>query len=130
MPYFNIFRHRAPDVSMNIIDEMLATNQLEIKKGGVKSCDKLGNKILVKTKFEEFAVDYLVNCLGFEFNAEKYSLLSQMVEEGLLKKDLMMVRSNDSGVHLLGGLNIGKDLECTSVPDLKMNIDGVVNKIC
>lgn len=130
MPYFNIFRHRAPDVSMNIVDEMLEKKQLEIKKGGIKSCDRLGNKILVKTKFEEFAVDYLVNCLGFEFNAEKYPLLSQMVEEGLLKKDLMMVRSNDSGVHLLGGLNIGKDLECTSVPDLKMNIDVVVNKIC
>ncbi|MBU6339501.1 MAG: FAD/NAD(P)-binding protein [Rickettsiales bacterium] len=130
MPYFNIFRHRAPNISMDIIDEMLATKQLEVKKGGIKSYEKLGNKIIVKTKFEELEVDYLVNCLGFEFNAEKYPLLSQMITENLLTKDLMMVRSNNSKIYLVGGLNIGKDLECTSVPDLKVSVEEAVKKIC
>ena len=53
----------------------------------------------------------MVNCLGFEFNAKKYQLLQQMIDSKLLKKDLIMVKSNDKKIHLLGGLNIGKDLE-------------------
>ena len=126
MPYFNIFRHRAPNISMDIVDQMIASNQIEIKKGGIKDCGVNGKKIIVKTKFEEFEVDYLVNCLGFEFNAEKYKLLNQMIKSDLLKKDLMMVRSNNSKIHLLGGLNIGKELEITSVPDLRTNIEEVV----
>jgi uncharacterized NAD(P)/FAD-binding protein YdhS len=129
MPYFNIFRHRAPNISMDIIDKMLSSKQLEVKKGGVKFCCEVENKILIKTKFEELKADYLVNCLGFEFNAEKYQLLNQMIKYDLLKKDLMMVRSNNQRIHLLGGLNIGKDLEITSVPDLRVNIEEVVNKI-
>lgn len=129
MPYWNIFRHRAPISSIELIEEMIAVGQIEIVEGGVKKCQKLGDKISVQTKFAEFEVDYLVNCLGFEFNAKKYPLLNQMIELRLLQQDLMMVRSNSDKVHLLGGLNIGRDFECTAVPDLRVNVEMVVRDV-
>ena len=95
----------------------------------MKKCQKLGDKISVQTNFAEFEVDYLVNCLGFEFNARKYPLLNQMIELGLLQQDFMMVRSNNDKVHLLGGLNIGRDFECTAVPDLRVNVEMVVRDV-
>lgn len=129
MPYWNIFRHRAPISSIEVIEEMIAVGQIEIVEGGVKKCHKFGDKIFVQSKFSEFEVDYLVNCLGFEFNARKYPLLNQMIELRLLQQDLMMVRSNSDKVHLLGGLNIGRDFECTAVPDLRVNVEMVVRDV-
>lgn len=123
MPYWTIFRHRAPQSSIEIIDEMIKNKQLEVVNGGLLSVEKKSEKLLLKTKKEILEVDYLVNCLGFEFRAQKYPLLKAMLNENLLKEDLLMVQSNDNRVHLLGGLNIGKDFECTSVPDMLVNIE-------
>ena len=105
---------------------MIASNQLKLLKGGVKSLAKNGEKILVETKSEKFETDYLVNCLGFEFNAKKYPLLNQMIDCDLLAQDLMMARSNHEKIHLLGGLNIGKDFECTAVPDLRSDVEKLI----
>ncbi len=125
--YWNIFRHRAPINSIEIIEEMIAANQLKLLNGGVKSLAKNGEKILVETKSEKFETDYLVNCLGFEFNAKKYPLLNQMIDCNFLTQDLMMVNSNHEKIHLLGGLNIGRDFECTSVPDLRADVENLIH---
>lgn len=122
-PYWNIFRHRAPIQSVELIESWIAEGKIEIKKGGVKKLQEEGGKILVKGRSEEFFCDYLVNCLGFEFNAKKYPLLEQMIAANLLKKDLMLAQSNHPKIHLLGGLNIGRDFECTSVPDLCVSVE-------
>lgn len=129
-PYWNIFRHRAPQDSIQIIENMIAANQLEIKSGGISSIENNGNKIVLKTKFDNFETDYLVNCLGFEFNAKKYPLLNQMIECNLLRQDLMMAQSNHPQIHLLGGLNLGKDFECTSVPDLRADVEKLISILC
>ena len=123
MCYWNIFRHRAPISSIEIIEEMIKSGQVEIVKKGVKNVAEKNGKVLVETKEKEIECDYLVNCLGFEFRAEKYPLLDQMVKAGLLEKDLLLVRSKSKKIHLLGGLNIGKDFECTSVPDLRLGVE-------
>ncbi|MBM5782558.1 MAG: hypothetical protein FJ368_03960 [Pelagibacterales bacterium] len=128
MPYWTIFRHRAPQSSIEIIDQMIAAGNLEIKNGGLISVEKESDKILLKTKKEVLEVDYLVNCLGFEFKAQKYPLLKQMLDSELLKNDLLMVQSNHDKIHLLGGLNVGKDFECTAVPDMLLGIIEVVKK--
>lgn len=116
-PYWNIFRHRAPDSSIDIIEKMIAEKQLEILK--INQIQK-GKKL----KF-----DYVVNCLGFELRAEKYSLLQQMIDSALLNKDILLAQSNHSKIHLLGGMNIGRDFECTAVPDLRENVEEEVKKL-
>lgn len=128
LPYWNIFRHRAPEESINIIENMIELKQIEVKNGGFVGAEELVDGLLIKTKSEQFKVDYLVNCLGFEFNAKKYPLLQQMIEDNLLEKDLLMVESKNSKIHLLGGLNIGRDFECTAVPDLRVSVQNVVDK--
>lgn len=130
LPYWNIFRHRAPAGSIKIIEDMILSKQLEIKRGGVKSISQKGEKILMQSKLDEFETDYLVNCLGFEFDAKEYSLLNHMIDCGLLTQDLMMVRSNNKKVHLLGGLNIGRDFECTAVPDLRADVEKLTTLLC
>ena len=129
LPYWNIFRHRAPATSIAIIEEMLATKQLEIKKCGVKKIVEKDAKFLVETKNEEIVCDYVVNCLGFELRAQKYLLLKQMIAENLLQKNLLLVSENHPKIHLLGGLNIARDFECTAVPDLRVSVENVVKNL-
>lgn len=125
LPYWNIFRHRAPISSVALIEEMIASGQIEIKKKGVRKISEKGDKILIETRDEKIECDYAVNCLGFEFKLEKYPLLAQMVEAGLLKKDLFLAQSNHPQIHLLGGLNVGRDFECTAVPDLRLSVESL-----
>ena len=125
LPYWNIFRHRAPISSVELIEEMIASGQIEIKKKGVKKISEKDGKILIETRGEEIECDYAVNCLGFEFKLEKYPLLAQMVDAGLLKKDLFLAQSNHPQVRLLGGLNVGRDFECTAVPDLRLSVESL-----
>lgn len=121
LPYWNIYRHHVPIESMKIINSMIETGQIEIIKSSLKEVKK-EKKILVKTNSEIFKIDLLVNCLGFEMDVRKYPLLNQMCEENLLKEDIFMCKSNDKKIHLLGGLNIGKDFESTSVPELRKHV--------
>jgi uncharacterized NAD(P)/FAD-binding protein YdhS len=107
LPYWNIFRHRAPIVSIELIETMIESGQVQIIKKAKKAPKS----------------DLLVNCLGFEFNPKKYPLFLQMLETNLLKKDVLLAQSNHAKIHLLGGLNIGKNFECTSVPDLRINVE-------
>jgi hypothetical protein len=36
---------------------------------------------------------------------------------------VLLTQSNHPKIHLLGGLNIGRDFECTSVPDLRTSVE-------
>ncbi len=128
--YWNIFRHRAPQKSMTLIANMVASKQLELKNGGVLGLSEVADKIIIKTRNGEIVADYVVNCLGFELSAKKYPLLNQMISCGLLESDLMMAQSNNCDIHLLGGLNIGKDFECTSVPDLRRDVEKLIALLC
>jgi uncharacterized NAD(P)/FAD-binding protein YdhS len=130
-PYWNIFRHRAPISSVEMIEKMIESGQIEIKKKGVKNIAQTqdGKRILVQVFGEKLECDYLVNCLGFEFRAEKYPLLSQMIKNNLFKADIMLASCNHPKIHLLGGLNIGRDFECTAVPDLRVNVEKSVAAI-
>lgn len=114
LPYWNIYRHHAPVESLDIIDSMLKSGQIKIVKGSLKD-------------IKNFQADLFINCLGFEFNIEKYPLLNQMCKENLLKRDIFMCQSNDENIHLIGGLNIGRDFESTSVPELRKQVSDVVN---
>jgi uncharacterized NAD(P)/FAD-binding protein YdhS len=123
LPYWNIFRHRAPASSIEMIEKMIESGQIEIKKKGIKKIAQRGEKILVQTASEEIECDYLVNCLGFEFDPKKYPLFKQMLAQNLLEEDLFLVKSNHPKICLLGGLNIGRDFECTAVPDLRVSVE-------
>ena len=124
-PYWNIFRHRAPISSVQLIEQMIEQGQIEIRKKGVRKISEENGKTLVETKEEKIVCDLVVNCLGFEFKAEKYALFAQMLAADLLKKDLLLVESNHPQIQLLGGLNIGRDFECTSVPDLRVTVENL-----
>jgi uncharacterized NAD(P)/FAD-binding protein YdhS len=127
LPYWNIFRHRAPADSIDLIESWISAGKIEIKKGGVKKLSEENGEIFIECRDEKFSCDYVVNCLGFEFNAKKYPLLAQMIEADLLKKDLLLAQSNHPQIHLLGGLNIGRDFECTAVPDLRVSVENAVS---
>jgi uncharacterized NAD(P)/FAD-binding protein YdhS len=129
LPYWNIFRHRVPNSSLEIINEMIKNHNLKIIKSSVKSISKNGDKFVIETFNKAIECDYLVNCLGFDYDIKNYSLIESMVQKNLLKKDLILVQSNNSKIHLVGGLNIGRDFEITAVPDIRSDADLVAQKI-
>ncbi len=129
LPYWNIFRHRVPNSSLEIINKMIKDNRLEIVKSSVKSIEKSDGKFIIKTSEKTLDCDYVVNCLGFDFNIKNYPLIQSMVKKNLLKQDLILVQSNNAKVHLVGGLNIGRDFEITAVPDIRNDANSVAQKI-
>lgn len=129
LPYWNIFRHRVPNSSLEIINKMIKDNRLEIVKSSVKSIEKSDGKFIVKLNKGSLECDYLVNCLGFDFNIKNYPLIQSMTDKKLLKKDLILVQSNNAKIHLVGGLNIGRDFEITAVPDIRVDANLVAQKI-
>jgi uncharacterized NAD(P)/FAD-binding protein YdhS len=129
LPYWNIFRHRVPSSSLEIINKMIKNNQLEVIKSSVKSIEKCDGKFVIKTTNKTINCDYVVNCLGFDYNIKNYPLIDSMLNKNLLKKDLILAQSNNSKIHLVGGLNIGRDFENTAVPDLRVDANLVAEKI-
>ncbi len=129
MPYWNIFRHRAPVESLEIIDSMKLSGQLKILKGSIKKVENLGDTLVVHLPSTSVNTNCIVNCLGFKLNAKKYPLLKQMLEENLLKENLLMCETLNPQIHLLGALNIGKDFECTAVPDLRKQVENLIPAI-
>ena len=129
LPYWNIFRHRVPNSSLEIINKMIKNNRLEIIKSSVKSIEKSDGKFIIRTSKKTLDCDYVVNCLGFDYNIKNYPLIESMVKKNLLKKDLILAQSNDAKIHLVGGLNIGRDFEITAVPDIRVDANLVAEKI-
>ena len=129
LPYWNIFRHRVPNSSLEIINKMIKDNRLEIIKSSVKSIEKSDGKFIIRTNKKTLECSYVVNCLGFDFNIKNYPLIQSMTDKKLLKQDLILVQSNNAKIHLVGGLNIGRDFEITAVPDIRNDATLVAEKI-
>ena len=129
LPYWNIFRHRVPNSSLEIINKMIKNNRLEIVKSSVRNISKKDGKFIIQVNGEKIECDYLVNCLGFDFNIENYPLINLMIKKNLLQKDLILAKSNHPKIHLVGGLNMGRDFEITAVPDIKLDANFVAEKI-
>ena len=129
LPYWNIFRHRVPNSSLEIVSEMIKNNRLEIVKSSAKSISKKGDKFIINTHKQILECDYVVNCLGFDYDIKNYPLIEAMTRKNLLQKDLILVKSNHPKIHLVGGLNIGRDFEITAVPDIKIDASLVAQKI-
>ena len=72
LPYWNIFRHRVPNSSLEIVNEMIKNNRLEIIKSSVKSIIKKGDKFIINADKKILECDYVVNCLGFDYNIKNY----------------------------------------------------------
>ncbi len=98
---------------------------IEIKKNGIKSIVKVGDRFLV----DEILCDVVVNCLGFDLKAKNYPLIAHMMQNKLLKEELFLASSDDKDLHILGGLNIGRDFECTAVPDMRINVENVIKNL-
>jgi hypothetical protein len=47
----------------------------------------------------------------------------------LLEEDLLLFKSKNPAIHLVGGLNIGRDFESTSVPDLRIDVEEAVRML-
>jgi hypothetical protein len=60
---------------------------------------------------------------------KNYPLIQSMTDKKLLKQDLILVQSNNAKIHLVGGLNIGRDFEITAVPDIRVDANLVAEKI-
>ena len=67
LPYWNIFRHRVPNSSLEIINKMIKNNRLEIIKSSVKSIEKSDGKFIIKTKLKTLEKISSFSNISFSF---------------------------------------------------------------
>ena len=92
--YWNVARHRIPPECAAILDEMQATNQLQIGKGRLRNIEAYANgKFEITFSVDGFethlSVDAVINCIGSEsnFNRIDSPLVKNLIGKGLIKPD-------------------------------------------
>ena len=92
--YWNVARHRIPPECAAILDEMRATNQLQIGKGRLRNIETNENgkfEITFSTNGADhhFSANAVVNCIGSQsnFNHIESPLVKNLLGRGLIKTD-------------------------------------------
>ena len=92
--YWNVARHRMPPECEEILEEMRATNQLQIMKGRLTNIETNGDgKFRVSYSLngnaEKLSADAIVNCIGSESNFERVenALVKNLIVRGDIKTD-------------------------------------------
>lgn len=92
--YWNAARHRMPPECAEILDEMQASNRLQILKGRLKNIEangKLNVTFTTEGKEKNLSVDAVVNCIGSQsdFSKVDFLLVRNLVDKGLIKPDVL-----------------------------------------
>lgn len=90
-PYWDIHRHRLPQETISVLEDLRASNRLHVHAGRLLSAERCGDKVRVtwrgRGKYEPstLVVDRVINCTGPEYNPHRsrdpllQSLLSQQL---------------------------------------------------
>jgi uncharacterized NAD(P)/FAD-binding protein YdhS len=92
-PFWEIARHRIPASSTEILNELLASGQIEIGKGTVKKTKALPEGIEIEYQFDhenrKGIFQKLINCTGPESNYRKvkFQIIRDLIEKGKVVSD-------------------------------------------
>ncbi|RHX91169.1 hypothetical protein DLM76_18580 [Leptospira yasudae] len=91
-PYWESFRHRIPEDSMQIIDEWINAGKLKFVRARIKSVKIVDESIgiiynEIHSSNHYIQVDHLINCTGPETKIKKSNslLYSNLLEKGIIK---------------------------------------------
>jgi uncharacterized NAD(P)/FAD-binding protein YdhS len=119
-PYWNIHRHRQPQTTDALLNRLIKSGQLEIRRGAAKIPE----------------ASHIFNCRGPDYSLQSDSFLQKLLADGLLQ-----INPNGIGVLVdesfaaagkakgkllvLGGLTSGVFLEATAVPELRAQCEKI-----
>ncbi len=92
-PYWEIARHRIPEKSASLLNEMMATGQLELLKGTIldASATDIGINIRYRCEHQDIQQVFhkVINCTGPESNYRKvrFPIVNDLIERGRVKVD-------------------------------------------
>lgn len=92
-PYWEIARHRIPEKSASLLNDMMAMGQLELLKGTILDATVTDSGINIEYRCEHQDVQQVfhkvINCTGPESNYRKvrFPIVSDLIERGKVKVD-------------------------------------------
>lgn len=94
--YWNVARHRMPPECAEILNDMLAKNQLEILNGRLKNIElnkdgRFDVRFSTANQENNLTADVIFNCIGSESDFSKINstLVKNLVGKGLIKPDVL-----------------------------------------
>lgn len=138
--YWDIHRHRMPQVSYAQIQELMAAKKLEIKAGRVSRIASTNDAHLVYLKYKnevketETTFDYIINCTGpaaYSYNAPVF--LKSLIEEKKINfhPNNLGIQTDENGflvgaknsicknIICIGGLRKPSDWESTALKEIR-----------
>lgn len=108
-PYWEVHRHRMPEMSSKKLQAYEAQGLFSIKQSRVQSIVPEGDGVSVELKTKEGGVsknhyDWVINCTGPDAS---FPLLNKMAEQGLVKLDLFNM-----------GIDLDERCRCTQSPQI------------
>jgi uncharacterized NAD(P)/FAD-binding protein YdhS len=149
-PYWNVIRHRMPEINHGKISELEASGKLEFLTGKINAIKEVDEKICVNY-FDKKAgvnvdvmVDAIVNCIGPESSYKKIKmpLIQNLLTGGLIEnnetgisikvKDWNVVNSEGKehyGLLAIGPILKGELFESTAIPEIRTQAEVLSHKI-
>jgi uncharacterized NAD(P)/FAD-binding protein YdhS len=150
-PFWEIHRHRIPEVSHEIIQENIMSEKIKVLAGRLTDIIQEQNRakvlLRVRGKQEEkiLAVDKVVNCTGPQTDFRKIDqpLIQNLKEKGWLKTDELKLGLEvnaegqligESGqviqnIFAIGSLKKAVMWECTALREISLQADQLVRKL-
>jgi uncharacterized NAD(P)/FAD-binding protein YdhS len=133
-PYWNIGRHRIAPTISRALNELIATNQVQVKAGRIKSVSIQEHEPIIEVKwqgrgetsFNTLHASSVVNCTGpgkdpllFSM-AQKKQILLDGASLGISTDAFGRVKQDYPGLYAIGPVRKGMVWENTAVPELRV----------
>ncbi len=110
---WNIHRHRCPESQFSIIEKLLDSEKLILRKGAVSDFNKI------------------VDCTGFDYRFQS-DLVKNLIKNQIVERDPLSlgIISKYPNFHISSSLNFGSLFEITSAPDIAPQAREISKEIC
>jgi uncharacterized NAD(P)/FAD-binding protein YdhS len=148
MPWWNVHRHRMPQRSFEMMEELRLQGRLTLLPGRVMHLSRQpeGFALYMRSRSEEnirqLSANYLINATGFSYDIAQSQnpLLMQMRDEGYLRVGALRTGLETDGeyritgraygsIYATGPLLFGELLESIAVPELRDQAKEAVEKL-
>ena len=139
LPYWNIHRHRVHQALSDLLQDLIASQQLTVMAGRIQRV-KNGNAYIKprhSEKIAEISVNWLINCMGpsLSMSGQTQPLISSLLKQGVATFDALKLgfavsesgalQDKDGNISTqfftLGPPAKGKIWEATAVPEIRLH---------
>ena len=139
MSFWNMHRHRIPQVMHDLVHQFVGQGQLRLVSGQVDKVEAMGSSLNVYTSAGVKEGQIVINCLGYDYRIkpDDKNLLAMLVNSGFAQMAEGFPRPVDDALRLhqthalygVGPMWQGFFIESTAVRDIRLQADMVAQNI-